>query len=196
MSLRQTAVRHPLKALFVVEGMMIPIGLFLAWVFGVQPWAHYGVSGGILLGALLATLPLLAMLALFSAWRPAWFDEIESYVNPLIASMFRGRGVAPVLLAAALAGVGEELLFRGVLQAALAGPIGPWPAMVLAGGLFGAMHAVTRAYFVLAAVMGLYLGALYLLTGNLLLPSAVHALYDAVAIGYLLRQLGPPARSA
>ena len=37
----------------------------------------------------------------------------------------------------------------------------------------------------LAGVVGLYLGGLYLLTGNLLVPIVVHALYDIVALGYL-----------
>jgi len=48
-------------------------------------------------------------------------------------------------------------------------------------------------YALLAGVVGLYLGGLYLLTGNLLVPIVVHALYDVVALGYLRRAVSTPA---
>jgi len=196
MNLRRRLAAHPLAAAFLFEGALIPLALLLAVGLGVRPWAAFGISGEWLLGAILATLPLVGFLALFSALRPAWFDEIERLVHPMIGAMFRGRGIPAVLLASVLAGLGEELLFRGVLQAWLVGPIGAWPAVVLAGVIFGLVHSVTRAYFLLATCMGLYLGALYQLTGNLLMPSLAHALYDAIAIVYLLRSAGPPPRAA
>nr|WP_239056945.1 CPBP family intramembrane glutamic endopeptidase [Wenzhouxiangella limi] len=89
-------------------------------------------------------------------------------------------------MVALLAGVGEELLFRGVIQGGLDGVIGPWPALALASLLFGAMHALSRAYFVLATVMGLYMGLVYLWTGNLLIPILIHFLYDWVVLRYYL----------
>ncbi len=104
----------------------------------------------------------------------------------MIESLFRGRGVLAVIVVSALAGVGEELLFRGVIQSGLSASFGVWPGLLVASVLFGGMHALSRAYFVLATLMGLYLGTLYQATGNLLLPAIVHGLYDAIAIGYLL----------
>jgi membrane protease YdiL (CAAX protease family) len=55
--------------------------------------------------------------------------------------------------------------------------------------VFGFMHAVSPAYFVVATVMGLYLGALYHFTGNLVLASLVHAIYDWIAIEMVLRRI-------
>ena len=60
-------------------------------------------------------------------------------------------------------------------------------AMVTVGIMFGALHAVNAAYAVLAAVMGVYLGWLFLATGNLAVPIVTHGLYDFMALMYLLR---------
>jgi len=57
--------------------------------------------------------------------------------------------------------------------------------LLVASLLFGVVHWLTGLYALLAGMVGLYLGGLYLLTGNLLVPIVVHALYDIVALGYL-----------
>jgi membrane protease YdiL (CAAX protease family) len=93
-----------------------------------------------------------------------------------------------------LAGLGEEMLFRGVVQDALAGQLPWWAALLAAGALFGLLHAVTPAYAVLAALMGVYLGWLYLYVGDLLAPVVTHALYDFAVLLWLLR--GPDAPPA
>jgi uncharacterized protein len=80
---------------------------------------------------------------------------------------------------AVLAGFSEELLFRGFLQ--------PFAGIAAASIIFGAMHAVTFGYFLLAAAMGFYLGWLFQATGNLLVPMAVHAFYDIFALNLLAR---------
>ena len=92
---------------------------------------------------------------------------------------------------AALAGIGEEMLFRGVIQAVVAqqigGPRGMWWGLLVAAALFGLLHPVTPTYAVLAALIGLYLGWLWLAWGNLLLPIITHGSYDFLALWYLLR---------
>ena len=95
-----------------------------------------------------------------------------------------------------LAGLGEEMLFRGVLQPAFAPWLGPWGALAAASALFGLLHAVSVTYAILAALMGAYLGALWMYGGNLLAPVIVHGLYDLVALLYLLRGPGSTATNA
>lgn len=187
MGLRRIAAERPLAAALIAEAGLIPLALGLALLVGQAPWADYHWPPGTLLLAIAATVPLVVGLTWFGTHGPDWFRALESVVRPAVEMLFRGRGRAVVILAAALAGFGEELLFRGVLQAALVEPIGPWPAVFLAAVVFGLLHAVSRAYFVVATAMGLYLGALYQLTGNLVLASLVHALYDWFAIEYVLR---------
>ena len=57
----------------------------------------------------------------------------------------------------------------------------------MASLLFGIAHAITPAYLVLAALIGEYLGGLWLWTGNLLAPIIAHAGYDFIALWYLAK---------
>ena len=106
-------------------------------------------------------------------------DRVKSILGPAIREM---SGLDLVLLSVA-AGVGEEVLFRGVLQTVL-GAHGLWVSSLL----FGVLHALTFTYFVLAGLIGLYCGWLFQVTGNLLAPVLVHALYDIVALWRLQKR--------
>jgi len=187
--LRSLARSNPLPVALAAEGLLIPLALGLAWLLGQSPWDDFRWPLGTLLLAIAFTAPLIALLGLFTALGPRWFRELENIVRPAVDALFRGQGRAAVILAALLAGFGEELLFRGVLQAWLADGLGPWIGLGLASVVFGFMHAVSPAYFVVATVMGLYLGALYHFTGNLVLASLVHAIYDWIAIEMVLRRI-------
>ncbi len=87
-----------------------------------------------------------------------------------------------------LVGPGEELLFRGVVQGRLREVFGPVASVVLAGTVFAGLH-----WFALSGgdpagnllALGVLLvpsyvfGASYELTGNILVPSLAHGLYNA-----------------
>lgn len=90
-----------------------------------------------------------------------------------------------------LAGICEEVLFRSVIQGTLSANAGPFIALIIASALFGGAHLVTLAYAVIAAAIGAYLGVLWLLGGNLLIPITAHAAYDFVALVYFLRFWDP-----
>jgi membrane protease YdiL (CAAX protease family) len=132
--------------------------------------------------AVLATLPLLGALwgLLASGWQPIrrLVNELERHVLPLFARC------TPLELAAiaAAAGIGEELLFRGLVQELLMRAAGVPLGLLVASALFGLAHFVTGTYAVLAGAVGLYLGALAVLSGGLWVPILVHALYDLVAL--------------
>ena len=181
---------RPFVVAVVFEAVLIPLALVLAVPAGLQPWREFATSPGLLSAAVAATLPLIVALAVFARVGARWFEDVEALVRPLIESILRGRGIVAVVVVSALAGLGEELLFRGVIQAGVSQAFGAWQGLVVASVLFGLMHALSRAYLVLATLMGLYLGVLYQITDNLLLPALVHGLYDAIAIGYLLLARG------
>lgn len=94
-----------------------------------------------------------------------------------------------LILISVCAGVGEELLFRGWLMYFLAS-VGDEAAttvqlgfaLVVSSIAFGLVHPITKLYVLLAALMGLYFGALLIWTENLLVPIAAHAAYDAVQL--------------
>ncbi len=60
--------------------------------------------------------------------------------------------------------------------------------MVLASILFGLAHPLTTGYAVMAAIFGVYLGLLWLWSGNLLVAITAHAIYDFLALLYLVRR--------
>jgi len=60
---------------------------------------------------------------------------------------------------------------------------------------FGLAHCLTPAYAVLAAIVGAYLGSLFALTGNPLLPILAHALYDLPALAILPAVKPDPTRT-
>lgn len=167
---------------------MLALAVVLGLVFGQHHWQDIHWSGEALLTAIAATLPLAASLLWlpFGDWR--WAKELTSLVQRFLTVLFRNARPGAVVLISLLAGLGEEMLFRGVAQAGLGELFTPAIGLVAAAVLFGAAHAVSPAYFVIASLMGLYLGALYLWTGNLLVPIAVHALYDWIAIRFYLRR--------
>ncbi|HEU5303337.1 MAG TPA: CPBP family intramembrane glutamic endopeptidase [Gemmatimonadales bacterium] len=135
-----------------------------------------------------ATGPMLLGLAwtVTTIWRPA--RELVALVTDQLGPLLAGCSVLQLALLAALAGVAEEILFRGVVQAGLVRVVSVPVGLVAASVLFGLAHFASRAYAALATVLGVYLGALFLLQGNLLVPIIAHALYDFVALNYLVRR--------
>ncbi len=176
-------------AAFVVEGALVVVALLVGWLFGRPPlgkiaWTLAGVTTG-----LLATIPMVVGLVLLDRFPFGPLKKLDAVMRKSILPLFRAASLLDLLLISLLAGLGEELLFRGVLQDALARAFGspPW-ALVVASIVFGLAHSITATYVVLAALMGAYFGVLYLSTGNLLVPIVTHAAYDFVALVYLLRE--------
>ena len=80
-----------------------------------------------------------------------------------------------------------------MLQPALATHVPLACAVVVIGLAFGAVHWLTPTYALLAGLVGVYLGALYAVSGNLLAPITAHALYDFVALVLLTRVKPTPS---
>lgn len=98
-------------------------------------------------------------------------------------------------------GPGEELLFRGTVQARLRESFGPWVAVVTASALFAGLHVLAltgglAGRLVTAALLflpSLVLGVAYERTRNLVVTAFVHGAYDATLFGllYIAVQYGP-----
>ena len=92
-----------------------------------------------------------------------------------------------ILLLAAGAGIGEELLFRGVFQQWLDLYNPSIVAIIFSNVVFGLLHFRSATYAIVAGLVGVYLGMVYLFTDSLLAPIATHAIYDAIALEYTRR---------
>ncbi len=172
----------------------MPAAMVFGWLLGRPPLATFSFNLYDALLGVVATVPLLFVfwMCLVTPWRP--FQTITQILDEMLVPLFRECGVTQFLIIAALAGVGEEMFFRGVLQAAAAAEIGSphgvWLGLLIAAALFGLLHPMTPTYAILAGLIGLYLGGLWLACGNLLAPVVTHGLYDFVALMYLTRRKG------
>ncbi|RKY22336.1 MAG: CPBP family intramembrane metalloprotease [Planctomycetota bacterium] len=169
----------------VLEGALALFALGLGWWFLDDPlpspvWPDQRGLWWALGGSLALTLAALGITSR-AARRVGWIEGINRGVTQSLGPAIGAASVSDLLLVSLAAGVGEELLFRGVLQ-----PLwGLWPTALV----FGLAHALTPAYFGLAVGMGLLLGWLSAHTGGLFAPMAVHAVYDAVALLRLRRRM-------
>lgn len=155
------------------EGSLIGIAAGLGRWFEIDPWAklHWSVPG--LAWGVGATLPMFLLFAVSYRWPIGPVRRIKRLLAETLGPSLAVCRWYDLLLLAAVAGIGEELLFRGVLQ----------PRLGLAGSniLFGVAHSISPLYALLAGVMGAYLGWLFEGTNNLLAPIVTHALYDFLA---------------
>ncbi len=175
----------------VFEGGLAVLAWGLGAAFGIPAFGELYLSWQDALWGVAATLPLLAgAAAALRSDRPT-LRRLRETIDHLVGQLFARSPVADLAVVSALAGIGEEALFRGFLQAALTAPLGPWTAVTAASLVFGLAHFISPAYAVYAAAVGVYLGALLVVSGNLLVPVLVHALFDFVALAYLV-QVRPP----
>jgi uncharacterized protein len=170
------------------EGGLAPLSLFLGWWLGHNPLAQFTWSEKDALWGALAAVPLvLVFLLLTLRWPIGPFKQIKTFCEQEFIPLLAGSSWSDMALIALSAGVGEEMLFRGVLQSSLQAWLGVGWGLVIASLLFGLLHPISMPYIVVTAVVGLYLGGAFLFTGNLLTVIVTHSFYDLALMSYLLR---------
>jgi membrane protease YdiL (CAAX protease family) len=163
----------------------------LAIVGGVWLYAAgHPVRLGATWPALLAGVAAASGLALVQWWLQhvappvGAVQALRELQHTIFEPLFAPLSVAELVAISALAGVGEEILFRGAVQASLG-----WPIATVA---FGACHlGLSGRGWVLgvwAAIAGGLLAALAVATGGLLAPIVAHGSYDLAALLWIRRQ--------
>jgi membrane protease YdiL (CAAX protease family) len=191
---RQAMYRKWLRESFLVFGGLAVVLLVLVWQFlpllladvNALPFVRgartaFMDAGGVAYAvtAILAVLFLIVPLVLL------FFVNHDGEDLPALGDIqaLLPRNRAEVRLGALMslnAGVVEELLFRLAMPALLYGAFGSSLfALIVSVLLFGGLHAYQGAGGILATVViGAVLLALYIATGNILVPIVVHALID------------------
>jgi membrane protease YdiL (CAAX protease family) len=163
------------------------LAILIGWWFNQPPLATLSWDADGLWVGLLASVPMLIGFALCVRWPLGPLARIKTFSDEVIRPLFAPCTIVELALISLAAGVGEELLFRGLIQAFFTEWWGAWVGIGLASLIFGLMHLITPTYFVLAALLGIYLGSVWNLGGNLLSVITAHALYDFVALVYLVK---------
>jgi membrane protease YdiL (CAAX protease family) len=194
-----------LRLATLFEGGLIFVALGLGFVFRIDPFTDFHPDRtGLALGVAAAFLPFLAVLA-SDRFRFSALERIKRIVLELLGPSLVACRWYELLFVAAVAGVGEELVFRGVLQRLLERWLDwhgwGWIAGLAASNvLFGLLHLLTPTYAVLAGLMGVYFGLLMDSTHppNLVTAIIAHGLYDYLAFLLLRRaaRIGDPERSS
>jgi membrane protease YdiL (CAAX protease family) len=170
-----------------VEGGLILLAWPLGWLLGQPPLASFHWSGGAAGLGVAATLPMLAMFLVTHRWPLGPLGRIRQFLEEVVQPLLGGCSVLELGVLSLFAGVGEEMVFRGVLQPWFVRWLGLVPGLVVTSVAFGLLHPITATYVVLAAVLGLYLGLVAWSGDNLLVVMVAHAVYDWVVLTYLLR---------
>lgn len=115
-----------------------------------------------------------------------WAKNLHRDLRPMTLRL----DAAGVLAIAALSAVAEELVFRGLLLPW----VGLWPQAVLFGLAHAQLSGPSRWVWVAwASVVGLALGAMFMLTGSLLGPMLAHGLINGLNLLYLKSHDTTPA---
>lgn len=91
--------------------------------------------------------------------------------------------LGPVLIVGFVPGIGEEIVFRGLIFRLLESWLGSWPALGLSAAFFGAAHlsnpnASTFAAIAIALEAGVLLGAAYMVVRRLWGAIGLHAAWN------------------
>jgi membrane protease YdiL (CAAX protease family) len=177
------------------EGALLLVAFALGLLVNVHPtselhwiWADFGIG-------LLATVPMLLLLAACWLSKANGLRQIREFLTEILGPLLDRCRLIDILFLALLAGVCEEVLFRGLVYQFIR-EWNPTLAVIVSNVLFGLAHAITALYAWLAGIIGLYLTALMSFdsTPNLLIPVTTHTTYDFIAFllvrwDYRTRQL-------
>jgi len=153
-----------------------------AWQFGLR---RPGVGWG------WALVMVLMLIIAFLVVNAIWSSLVNPEKEKLLEQLGSKEGTLLLVLSAGLtcvvAPMCEEFLFRGYIFTALRGSWGLWPAAVVDGLVFGAVHASSAPVLDLLplAALGFGLCLLFRYSGSVYPGMGAHALNNAIAFASL-----------
>ena len=150
------------------------------WQLGLRPPRGWRSAVGWML------LTFLAFYAFSIAWVALLgLDEPTDLPDELGTDSSSAALIAVCVLVTVIAPVAEEIFFRGYFFTALRNWRGVWPAAILTGVVFGAIHtgSAPAAFLLPLAVLGALLCLLYVRTRSLLPCIVLHSLNNSIALG-------------
>jgi uncharacterized protein len=186
----------------VFEGSLVILALVLGWIFRIDVLAGLKPSLAATWVGLGGAIPPFVLLLISERFKFAPLERIKELLLETLGPSLAACRWYDVVLLAAFAGVGEEFLFRGLVQPLFERwTLGTGHAfatgLTLSNVIFGLLHFITPTYALLAGLMGAYFGLLLDATGsrNLLGPILAHSLYDYLAFLMVIRAARQSARS-
>jgi membrane protease YdiL (CAAX protease family) len=171
------------------EAALILVAIFLGWIANINPFAYLRFSESAIVYGIIGTIPLFLLFRLMEQIQAEPIVKIKNLLFETLGPGLQRYHWTDLLVLASIAGLSEELLFRGVIQPWIESSWGMTAGLVGGNIIFGLAHAVTPLYAVLAALVGIYLSLSLDYGGdrNLLIPVIIHGLYDFLAFIALMR---------
>ena len=177
------------KSACFFEASLVLVAVFLGWVSGIDPFKSIYFSETAIVYGVIGTVPLFLMFLALEKMQGESVTTIRKLLLNTLGPGLHRYHWTDLFLLAAIAGIAEELLFRGVIQPWIEAAWGITMGLIVSNIVFGLVHAVTPLYAVLAALVGIYLGLSLDYGGerNLLIPIIIHGFYDFLAFVALMR---------
>ncbi len=171
------------------EAALIPVSIVLGWIANINPFENLHFLESSIAYGIIGTLPLFLLLLSLEQMQIKSIIKIKNLLFETLGPSLHRYHWTDLLILASIAGLSEELLFRGVIQPWIESSWGMSAGLAVSNIIFGLAHAVTPLYAVLAALVGIYLSLAMDYSGDriLLIPIVIHGLYDFLAFVALLR---------
>jgi uncharacterized protein len=171
------------------EASLILVAIVLGWFSGINPLETLHFSEVAVVYGIIGTAPLFIMFLILERVQIQSVVKIRQLLLDTLGPGLHRYHWADLFILAAIAGISEELVFRGVIQPWMESSWGISNAIIVSNLVFGLAHALTPLYAVLATLVGIYLGVSMDYSGerNLLVPVLIHGLYDFLAFIALMR---------
>ncbi len=165
---------------------IVLLGAFLLWAVEVSlPSAIIGELSAIGGGIVLAVVTFFLIALLFRIGGN--FAQVLRADIQRVMVLFTGCSWWHVTCIAALAGIGEELLFRVFFQNWLNNYVTISVAILVVSIIFGLLHYLSCAYFICALLMSIAFGVVYYLSGSQLMIMVWHGVYDFIALIVIMK---------
>ncbi|NOQ65000.1 MAG: CPBP family intramembrane metalloprotease [Methyloprofundus sp.] len=171
------------------ESALIIVAIFLGWIAEINPFEWILFNETAVINGIIGTLPLCLIYLALNQLNSESLEKIRQVLYDTLGSNLASRHWTDLFILAAIAGIAEEILFRGVIQPWLENSWGLLAGLLISSFIFGLIHAVTFLYFIMASAVSIYLGLYLDYDGsrNLLTPIIIHGLYDFFAFVVIVR---------
>ena len=179
-----------LEVTLLSEGLLITISVI--W-FQLRSPVYSPPSLKLLILGLAGTFLILAfnffVFDILAEWDGAT-SQLNQFKKELIVPICAALDPLSAIIVSVLAGLGEELFFRGLIQYELDRNFGLFFSLIVTNVTFSIVHfgpSVARFYqvFLLYFLTGIFLSYFVLMFGSLIPVIIVHSLYNFLAITYV-----------
>ncbi|SMG67299.1 Abortive infection protein [methanotrophic bacterial endosymbiont of Bathymodiolus sp.] len=170
------------------EAALILVAIVLGWIAAINPFQFIIFDEQAIINGIIGTLPLCLLFIALNQLELKSLQKIRQVLHQTLGPSLYKHHWTDLIVLAAIAGISEEILFRGVIQPWMENAWGMMAGLVVSSILFGLVHAVTALYFLMATAVSIYLGLHldYHNSRNLLTPIIIHSLYDFFAFVMIL----------